>query len=632
MPIQDLDIFCHYDQQRFIQFGAMDCSNWYLVQSQTGKKGSALYPAMGRRHINTFGQNRLVFNSEPRFIFKTINYAYAVVGTQFIKIDRYFNEQVLGTVPLGGEMWFDWLPVGTTFYGMLTTRAGIYVIEENGVTVTMQLVTDPNAPTNPGYIKAFGNRFIVSQRNTPDFHLTQISLGGVFNPATVFTIPDPVSGGFPLFARASGIIRQIAVLKNQLYLFSDFKTDIWANIPTRIEIAGDVREFPFKLNTSYNFDVGIADPYSLSVGFGMMAFLGKNEDGLVSFMVSNGQQPQDISSQAINVLLENSATPDENAPNVFNSEPVDGFLYQYENSIFYRVSCGNFENYSELDINNKSFSFEYNFAAGTWHRVTELNGERNRIKKHVFFQNNHLVTVMGDPAIYQMAGNFYRNELRNTNVSAQAPDAFIKYPMRYSFVTQQIYMQDYAEFATDYIEIDFVFGDRTFYESEAPFDNTVFVVTEDSDPNCPTFVVTEDKIGEPILIVAENSVPEDPVYMITEDSTPDDPIFIADEEVINGHEAFIICEDGNTPTFVDNHYYNLFKPHIALYYSDDGGITYHFAQSMRFSPLGHYRWRMRWYQLGVSRNRCYRLLCVSSAPIVPLGAVQNIRRTSGGAN
>ncbi len=189
-----------------------------------------------------------------------------------------------------------------------------------------------------------------------------------------------------------------------------------------------------------------------------------------------------------------------------------------------------------------------------------------------------------------MAGNIYHNETINpAQPNPQAPDAFLKYPMRYELVTQQLYLEDYAEFIDDYVEIDFVFGNQTFYRSNAPFLNTKYIVDERS---------TEDN----------------PIYMLTED------------------DKFIIAEGSNTPTFDDNHYNALFKPHIELYYSDDGGVSFSTADLREFSPLGKYRWRMRWYELGISRNRCYRLICVSSAPIVILGAVRNTRRASGGAN
>ena len=580
--IEPLPIFCYYDKQRFTQFGSMDCANWYGIAVESGKNKNALYPAMGRQHISFLGQNRLVFNSEPRVEYKSINYLYVVEGTTVYQFDRFYNRKTLPiNVALGAPIWFATLAVGTIVYNMMTDGTNIFVIKEDGSNVTAEVVTDPNAPSNPLYVASFGNRFVVSVAGTPDYYLSQVNLAGVAN--TYFTVNNQA-----LFNRASGIIGQFAVLHNQLYIMCDFTTDAWANIPTQITVAGVTRQFPWKINSSYNFDYGIADPNSLSVDFGMMVWLAKNENGLVSFVMSNGQAPKDISSQAINVLLENSTHSNELSP--FLTNEVDGFLYQYENTIFYRASAGQFVNFGDLDIIDNANAIEYNFETGTWARVIELNGERNRIKKHVYFSSRHLVTVQDDAAIYQMAGNIYHNELRNPNQSnPQAEDAFLKYPMRYELVTKQIFLPDYSEFVDEYVEIDFVFGNKTFYKSYAPFINTVFIVGEESTSDVP-------------------------IYMLSED------------------DKFIIADGSNTPTFDDNHYNALFKPHIELYYSDDGGETFIQADVREFSPLGAYRWRMRWYELGVSRNRCYRLVAVSSAPIVILGAVRNTKRISGGAN
>lgn len=590
--INQLPIFCYFDKQRFTQFGSMDCANWYGIQVGSAKKQQALYPAMGRKHITYFGLNKLIFTEEPKQIFKTINYFYVFVGTSVIQVDQFYNERLIGNFALGANVWFDFLPVGNIVYAMFTDEQRIYVITENGNAVNMVPITDPRAPTSPLYVAAFGNRFVVSKKDTPEFYLSQINLGGaILNPATAFTI-----NGAALFNTASGVIGQFAVLHNQLYILCDYQTDIWSNIPSQLTVAGVTTFFPWKLNTSSNWDFGIFDPFSLSVDFGRIAFLANNRSGLVSFMVSFGQQPQDISSQAVNTLLENSKTDaDSDQLSPFLISKSDGFLYQYENTIFYRVSAGPFGNFGILDLEDSAHCIEYNFETQTWSRAVELNGERNRIQKHVYFNNRHLVTVSGDPAIYEMAGNIYRNELRTPNTDPQAVNAFTKYPMRYKLVTPQIYLPDYAEFITDYVEIDFVFGDRTFFRSNAPFLNTIFIITEDAAPDgTPIFQITEDDVlGEPV---------------------------------------FIIMEEGNTPGFDDNHYNALFKPHIELYFSDDGGISFDTADLREFSQLGQYQYRMRWYQLGPSRNRCYKLVCISSAPIVILGGVQNIRRASGGAN
>jgi hypothetical protein len=588
--IEQLPIFCYYDQQRFKQFGAMDCANWYGIQVESGKKQQALYPVMGREHVNFLNQNRLIFNSQPRAIYKSINYLYVIDGTSVFQFDRFYNKKtLLINVSLGGPVWWATLAVGSTVYNMMTDGQSIFVITENGTSVTSAVVTDPNAPGGattggkPLYVAAFGNRFVVSVAGTPDFYLSQINLSGNVN--TYFT--DPVLNA-ALNAFASGVIGQFCVLQNQLYIMCDFTTDVWANIITQISVGGVIREFPWKTNSSYNFDYGIADPNSLSVDFGMMVWLARNANGLVTFMMSGGQKPQAISSQAINVLLENSTHDNSLSPFLINE--VDGFLYQYENTIFYRASAGQFVNFGDLDVVDNSNSIEYNFDTGKWGRCIELNGERCRIQKHVYFNNAHLVTVLLDPAVYQMAGNIYHNELINPDQpNVQAPDAFLKFPMRYELVTQQIFLPDYSEFMDEYVEIDFVFGNKTFYKSSAPFLNTVFVVSEASTDTIPVYLLTED-------------------------------------------DKFIIEEGTNTPTFDDNHYYALFKPHVELYYSDDGGETFLTADLREFSPLGAYRWRMRWYELGVSRNRCYKLICVSSAPIVVLGGVRNTKRVSGGAN
>lgn len=587
MPIEPLPIFCYYDKQRFTQFGAMDCANWYGISVESGKKQQAQYPTMGRKHVSILNQTKLVFDAEPRVIFKTVNFVYVVDGTLVYVVDAAFNRRQIGTVALGTNIWFAFLSVGSLTYAMMTDEQNIYVITENGTTVTMGTVTDPLAPGGattggkPLYVAAFGNRFVVSVKGTPDFYLTTINLTGTLN--TYFTV-----NGVALNARASGVIGQFAVLHNQLYILCDYTTDVWANIITQITVAGITREFPWKLNSSYNWDYGIEDPFSLSVDFGRMCWLARNSNGLVSFMASNGQQPEDISSQAINVLIEGSAESSPGSPFVDND--AIGFLFQYENTIFYRVSAGQYQNFGQVDVASEANCIEYNFETKTWHRCIELNGERNRIQRHVYFGARHLVTVQDDPAVYVMAGNIYYNELRNTaQPDINAADAFFKYPMRYECVTQQIYEEDYSEFQTKYVEIDFVFGDQTFYQSNAPFLNTVYVVSEDSTPESPIYIVSED-------------------------------------------DKFLIQEGTNTPTFDDNHYNALFKPHIELYYSDDGGVTFTYADVRPFSQLGQYRWRMRWYQLGVSRNRCYKLVCVSSAPIVVLGGVQLIERTSGGAN
>lgn len=600
--VQTLSIIGPYDVQRFAQFSPEDSANFYVQQGKNTKRPFSMYPTLGRSHINYLGFNQLVFGSEPRGLFKTIKYAYIVVGNSIYRVDSQYNTiniamdqngQPLQTI--AGKIQFSYLVVNSIVFACFVDDQKIYIYRED--TELFYVVTDPNAPgnstvdgklTKPGYIATFGNRITVSVNNSSQFFLSQVNLGGnAFDPATCFTI-----AGAAVFATEDGIIRQMGVLNNTLYIFTDYITGVWSN--NAAVFSGTNAYFPWKKNSTYNWNFGIASSGSLDIDFGYMAFLAQNSDGLLQFMYSNGGQPEKISSEAIDVMLQNY-TNTFGTNNPFTGTNVNGFLYQYENTIFYRISGGPYHDAGILDQELDNNSIEYKFDTQTWHRCIELNGERCRVQLHLYFNTKHLVSLTGDTTVYNMSGQFYYNETRNPAQSnPQAPDAYNVYPLRYERITPIISAPDYSEFETEYVEIDFVFGDSNINFSSAPFQNVRFMVTEGSTPGNLTY------------IVSESSTLENPIYVVTGDS--------------------------NVPTLADNTYNYLFNPTIELYWSDDGGISFQSADVREFSQMGVYQWRMRWYQLGPSRNRAYKLVCVSHVPIVVLGAVMNVRRISGGAN
>lgn len=598
MPVKPLPIINSYDKQRFAQFSPSDVANWWIAEAPTGKKGQALYPSPGRKHIVTNGINNLIFSEQPRKIFKSIDFVYVIVSNQIYQVNRQFSVLRLDIAEFtqqSGDLYFAYLPViqGPTpnvstqhVFCMLCDGTNIFVIDEQNALTPITVVTDANRPKNPLIPFAFGNRFAVASRDSTQFQLAQINMGGAYSPGNLFTIP----GDTPIvFAQESGIIRQAAVLQNQLYLFTDFSTGIWSNNPSQFNSGSAVTTFPWRKNTSFQFNYGIADPDSLDVDFGMMVWLAQNRNGLVTFMMSNGQNPKPISTKAINTVLQRIANNNRSAP-LLNTNAV-GFLYQYEDTIFYRCSIGPYVDYQTLDDDSLSVSFEYNFDVDKWNRVIELNGQRNRIEEHEFFNNKHLVTVEGESTIYEMSGSFYVNELRNPDEdNPQADTAYLAYPMRYENITPIICEDDYSEFITDWIQIDFVFGEQTFIPWDNGFSNAVFIIGEipDADGN--------------------------PVYLVMEDDV-----------------TYIVAQGTSTPVMNETIYYDLFKPHVELYISDDSGISFYSADVLEFSPLGNYQWRMRWYQNGPSRNRVYKLICVSPSPMVILGGIQNVRRASGGA-
>ena len=595
VPVEELPIIGPYNLQRFTQFCPEDNANWSITPAPRGKRPLAYYPAMGRQHIVYLGTNQLIFSAEPRAIFVSINFYYIVVGQTIYRFDAQFNKINISQgklATISGNMYFDYLVAGTITFACFTDGVNIYVSRED--TESFDILTGIGVPLNPTFIAAFGNRIAVSQGNSSQFNLSIINLGGnAFDANTAFDngAPTPI-----IFANEDGIIRQMCVLHNTLYIFTDYTTGVWSNQSVSfVTSSGTVSTFPWKKNTTYSWDFGMADPLSLDVGFDRMVFLAKNKGGLLQVMESSGQHPERISDKAIDVLFQKYAN--NGGANPFLEGTSDGFIYQFENTIFYRLSAGNYNDYGLLDIQNSSNSIEYNFETKTWKRCIEKNGERNRIKKHIFFNNMHLVTVSQDNTVYQMSGLVYTNEITNPQATdPQGVDAYIAEPFRYERVTPIISEKDYSEFETDYIEIDFVWGDSNIVFSTNPFLNAEFII--DESPGLD---------GE--------------------------PVFVIDEQVgADGGPVYMITERGNTPEIGSPFYNKLFKPHIEVYYSDNGGISFFPADVRQFSDMGVYQWRMRWYQLGVSRNRCYKLICVSPVPIVVLGGVMLRRRIGGGAN
>lgn len=601
--VLDFPIVGYYDRQRFRQYNPSDCANFLLIPNDLGKKKVAMYPALGRKHVFFQGFNQLQFPVEPRDVFKSVNFWYAISGDRIYRIDKNFNQfDITASTPYfnktAGDVYFAYLVVGTLTFCGFTDGEALYVYQEPDTTQsgTFTKVTDPLCPANPTFIATFGNRFVVSGLNSSIFNLSEINMmGASYNSTMCFH----VAGANSLFASEIGPIRQMAVVQNTLFIFTDYKTGIWSNYPSTFlsyQSSGQiVVDFPWKKNTSVEWDYGMADPKSMDQQFNMIVWVAQNSGGIDQVMKSvGGAAPERISTKAIDVLFQRTDNNNQISP--FIDLRVSGFLYEYENTILYRLAAGVYNDSQLLDLTSHANAIEFNFDAEQWSRAIESNGARSRVQRHVYFDNRHLVTVQGDSTIYEFSGQFYQNEHRNpAQPNGHANDAYIADPMRYEKITPNITIKNmnqigYAEFITDSVCIDFVFGETPYLNVDAPFKNAQFIILE-----------TPATDGDPVYITSENA-----------------------------QQQFLIAENSNTPTESDTTYFNWLKPHVSLYYSDDGGITYTYADDLEFSPMGMYEWQMRWYSLGTSRNRVYKLVCVSSFPIVVLGGCMFVRRASGG--
>src|SRR5690349_24906408 len=134
MPVEPLKICGQYNTQRFKQYSPEDCANWYLNIVEDAKGPMAMYPAMGRKHISFLGQNVLIFEAEPRGVFKSINYTYYVVNRSIYRVDQYFNQIEIAASELAtfsGEVYFTFLVAGTITFAVFVDGLRIYVYRED---------------------------------------------------------------------------------------------------------------------------------------------------------------------------------------------------------------------------------------------------------------------------------------------------------------------------------------------------------------------------------------------------------------------------------------------------------------------------------------------------------------------
>src|ERR1700690_2003895 len=184
MAIKELPLWDGYDQQRFLQYSPSDMANWYNVHCKTGKREQALYPAMGRQHINIQGQNILIYDQQPRKMFRSIDFLYVVVGRIIYQINKAWESIVVSTTDFtqaAGELNFDYLPVIQVpspgvftqhVFCIICTGLETYILDEQSTNPQFVLVTDLNQPKNPLIPVAFGNRFAVSSENSTQFKFT----------------------------------------------------------------------------------------------------------------------------------------------------------------------------------------------------------------------------------------------------------------------------------------------------------------------------------------------------------------------------------------------------------------------------------------------------------------------------
>lgn len=347
-------------QQRSLPFDAQRTINLFPVFDEQGKEVAALYGTAGLESFSTAGDGYI------RGGFASTNGRYFVVsGSALYEVDS------AGVA---------------TSRGTLNTTAGNVTMDENitqlGIcdgddlytltysTNTFAQVTDADLPSS-GTMTYLDGYFIVNQNNTGKFFISSLNDGtawAALDFATAESSPD----------KLLRVVRAVG----QLWLFGNKTTEIWTN-------TGD-GAFPFQKISGAELTVGIMAPHSAKEFANSVFWVGESSDGYGVVYRARGFSPQRISTEAIEIFI-NNATDKTN---------IKAMVYQQDGHEFYMLTGGGLET-----------SLVYDVTTGLWHERAYLNNqgdfEPHLANSITFAFGYHLVGDRRNGNIYKLKQNVY---------------------------------------------------------------------------------------------------------------------------------------------------------------------------------------------------------------------------------
>jgi len=338
-------------QSGFPTCTAQERVNCYLEQRQDGEQISmAAIGTPGLTLFSNLGVNVV------RGLYSSENYAYAVAGNAFYRIDNAGTASIVGTIgSSSGNVYMS--SNGTQiFIADNTPNAYYYTIASN----TLAASNSPQLVSSSfldGYI--IGNEY-----NTGRYYISGLYDASTWNPseyATAESNPDNLSR---VFTDQGGCI-----------LFGLFTTEIVGNT--------GAADFPFG-RVGYPIEWGLYATDSVAkVGDGV-AFLARNRLGQAQVVIMNGYTPQRISTHDIERLLNDSST----------LEAASGFSYMTNGHIIYQLNAG-------------GKTYLYDVASGAWSFGKSQGLTRSISDKSVNLINRTLVSHYSSGRIFVLGDDVY---------------------------------------------------------------------------------------------------------------------------------------------------------------------------------------------------------------------------------
>ncbi len=249
-------------------------------------------------------------------------------------------------------------------------KENIYIYVPNSSSFT--ILTAAVLGFTPGYLTFQDTYFISVGLNTNEWHLSDPSNGLMWNAGLAKN-----TGRFETEADNPIAVARVPGKGNLLFVFGKKVTEAWYDTGSPL--------FPYQRNSYFNIDYGCLNAATIAVNNTTVAWLAANDKSGPMIMVSQGQDPQKISTDGIDYVLQSLTNPSD----------AYGYFFQQDGHLLY-----------VLVFPTDKVSYAYDFNTQKFFTLTDQNMNNFIAKRVTRFNDVYYFVSTIDGKLYALGTQY----------------------------------------------------------------------------------------------------------------------------------------------------------------------------------------------------------------------------------
>jgi hypothetical protein len=196
------------------------------------------------------------------------------------------------------------------------------------------------------------------------------------NDALTWTELPSTTGEFQ--SKAGDVVQAVTTVNRTLFVIGKQVSEMWFDTGTQL--------FPYQRSNSISIPYGCLSTNTISSGYGLLVWLGENENAGPALLVSDGGPPSQISDEGMNFVLNHLTAPQDSF----------GFLFKMDGHVFY-----------VLTFKTDNLSFVYDFNVNKFYSISDINLDYFPARNITFFNQNFYFISLDDASLYELNSDFF---------------------------------------------------------------------------------------------------------------------------------------------------------------------------------------------------------------------------------